>query len=223
MAAKVLVVAVPTTLLGLASIRVYGVSEAKRDGLFSPRQLCVYDPIPQSQHYQFIADQPGVMERGLGSVRESLLPYVKAVQVKLIPLGACVSVKVGTVNLYHAGEDVYHFLCAPPPGFLPRVGTITMAGLVGMLLARKGSPFKRVAVPLSLMTTGATVCYPAQAVVLLKVSGNKLYSAAQWSSASVSSLLTSSPKDPGASPPPQAQILWRLRSPQQRLSQGKRL
>lgn len=35
--------------------------------------------------------------------------------------------------------DVYYYLKDPPPEFLPRFGTITMAGLLGMFLARKGT------------------------------------------------------------------------------------
>lgn len=35
--------------------------------------------------------------------------------------------------------DVYFYLKDPPPEFLPRFGTITMAGLLGMFLARKGN------------------------------------------------------------------------------------
>lgn len=35
--------------------------------------------------------------------------------------------------------DVYYYLKDPPPEFLPRFGTITMAGLLGMFMARKGN------------------------------------------------------------------------------------
>lgn len=35
--------------------------------------------------------------------------------------------------------DVYYYLKDPPPEFIPRFGTITMAGLLGMFLARKGN------------------------------------------------------------------------------------
>lgn len=34
--------------------------------------------------------------------------------------------------------DIFYYLKDPPPEFLPRFGTITMAGLLGMFLARKG-------------------------------------------------------------------------------------
>ncbi|XP_022607403.1 MICOS complex subunit MIC27-like [Seriola dumerili] len=191
MAAKVVMVAVPT-VLGIASIRVYTVSEAPADGLVTREQLNIYTPLPQSAQVQFVQERPGVIESGLTTARESILPLAQAVK------GACVSVKRGSVNLYHAGEDAYYYLKDPPPGFLPRFGTITMAGLLGMFLARKGSRFKRLAVPLGLMSAGASVCYPAQAVAVLKVTGKKVYAAGQWSSAAVSSLLTSKPKEPVA-------------------------
>ncbi|XP_029917766.1 MICOS complex subunit MIC27 isoform X2 [Myripristis murdjan] len=181
-------VAVPT-VLGIASIRVYRVSDAPPDGLISRETLSVYTPVPQSPLFHFVAEKPGALESGLTKVRETILPLVQAAQ------GACVSVKKGSVNLYHAGEDVYYYLKDPPPGFLPRLGTITMAGLLGMFLARKGSRFKRVAVPLGLMSAGASVCYPAQAVAVLKLTGKRLYAAGQWSSASVSSLFTSKSKE----------------------------
>uniref|UniRef100_UPI0037E738D0 MICOS complex subunit MIC27 n=1 Tax=Semicossyphus pulcher TaxID=241346 RepID=UPI0037E738D0 len=191
MAAKVAIVAVPT-VLGLASIRVYTVSDAPTEGLVTREKLNIYTPLPQSSPAQFVPESPGVIQRGLTTAREGIRPLVQGVK------GACVSVKTGSVNLYHAGEDVYYYLKDPPPGFLPRFGTITMAGLLGMFLARKGSRFKRVAVPMGLMSAGASVCYPAQAVAALKVTGKKVYAAGQWSSTAVSSLLTSKPQEPVA-------------------------
>ncbi|KAM9850309.1 MICOS complex subunit MIC27 isoform 2-T2 [Aulostomus maculatus] len=191
MAAKAVMVAVPT-VLGIASIRVYTVSDAPIDGLITREKLNIYNPLPKSAQAQFVPDSPGAIESGLTTVRESILPLVKAVK------GACVSVKRGSVNLYHAGEDVYYYLKEPPPEFLPRFGTITMAGLLGMFLARKGSRFRRIAVPLGLMSAGASVCYPAQTVAVFKVTGKKVYAAGQWCSAAVSTLLPSKSQDPVA-------------------------
>ncbi|KAM9377231.1 MICOS complex subunit MIC27 [Pholidichthys leucotaenia] len=184
MAAKVVMVAVPT-VLGIASIRVYTVKDIPADQLVTREKLNIYTRLPQSARTQFVPESPGVVESGLTAARESLLPFIQAVK------GACVSVKRGTVSLYRAGEDAYYYLKDPPPGFLPRFGTVTMAGLLGMFLARKGSRFKRLVIPLGLMSAGASVCYPAQTVAVLKVTGKKAYAAGQWSSAAVSSLLTS--------------------------------
>uniref|UniRef100_A0A3P8R3Q0 MICOS complex subunit n=1 Tax=Astatotilapia calliptera TaxID=8154 RepID=A0A3P8R3Q0_ASTCA len=177
-------VAVPT-VLGIASLRVYSVNEAPADGLVTREKPNIYNPVLQSAQSKFVPESPGVIEGGVTTAREIVLPFVHAVK------GACISVKRGSIDLYHAGEDLYYYLKDPPPGFLPRFGTITVAGLLGMFLARKGSRFKRLAVPLGLMSAGASVCYPAQAVAVLKVTGKKVYAAGQWSRAAASSLLAS--------------------------------
>ncbi|XP_061691779.1 MICOS complex subunit MIC27 isoform X2 [Syngnathoides biaculeatus] len=197
MAAKVAMVAVPA-VLGIASIRVYTISEVPTEGLITREKLNIYTPVAKSAQVQRVADQPGVIENGLTTAREGLLPFVHVVKE------AYVSVKRGSVNLYHAGEDMYYYLKDPPPGFLPRFGTITMAGLLGMFLARKGSRLKRIAVPLGLMSAGASVCYPAQAVAVFKVTSKKMYAAGQWSRAALGSLLTSSSPEHDAAPQPQA-------------------
>lgn len=188
MAAKVVMVAVPT-VLGIASIRVYTVSEAPTDGV-SREKLNIYAPLSPSSQTKLVPGNPGVIESGLTTAREAVLPAYQTVK------GAGVSVKTGTINLYHTGQDVFYYLKDPPPDFLPRFGTITMAGLLGMFLTRKGSRFKKLALPLGLMSAGASVCYPAQAVALCKVTGKKLYTAGQWGSATVSSLFVS--KEPAA-------------------------
>ncbi|XP_053735936.1 MICOS complex subunit MIC27 isoform X2 [Synchiropus splendidus] len=182
-------VAVPT-VLGFASIRVYTVSQTPTNFQSTREQLNVYTPLPWSTQSHGVSQQPGIIESSVTSARHGVLPFVHAVK------GACVSVKKGGINLYHAGQDVYYYLKDPPPGFLPRSGTIAMAGLLGMFLARKGSRLKRLALPLGLMTAGATLCYPAQAVAVFKVTGKTAYAAGRWSSSTVSSLFSS--KAPGA-------------------------
>ncbi|XP_010780889.1 MICOS complex subunit MIC27 [Notothenia coriiceps] len=186
MAAKVVMLAVPT-VMGIASIRVYTVSEAPTDGLLTRERLNIYTPLPMFAQALFVPETPGVIQNGLTTARQGIRPFVQAVK------GACISVKTKSVNLYHKGQDAYYYLKDPPPELLPRFGTITMAGVLGMFLARKGSQLKRVAVPLGLMTAGASVCYPAQTVAVFKITGKKVYSAGQWTGASVSSLFASKP------------------------------
>ncbi|XP_068596647.1 MICOS complex subunit MIC27 [Brachionichthys hirsutus] len=193
MAAKVVMVAVPT-VLGIASIRVYTVEEAPADGMASREKLNFYTQLPPSGPAHFVPARPGLIQSGVTAAREGVLPLVQAVK------GACFSLKSAAVNVRHAGEDVYYYLKDPPPDFLPRFGTITMAGLLGMFLSRKGSRFKRVAVPLGLMSAGASVCYPAQTVAVVKVAGKKLYAAGRWSSGATASLLTTEPQEPPPSP-----------------------
>ncbi|XP_026860675.2 MICOS complex subunit MIC27 [Electrophorus electricus] len=173
------VVAVPA-VLGIASIRVYAVNETNTEGLLSPRELSIYSTLHQGHHY--MEKEPGVLQRGLGKVRGSLQSYVKNIK------GAFVSVKVMAVNLYHGGEDIYHFLKDPPSGFAPRVAVITVSGLAGVILARKGSRLKRLILPLSLTMAGFAMCYPIQTIAILKVGGKNIYAASQWTSETVASL-----------------------------------
>lgn len=109
-ASQVVMVAVPT-VLGIASIRVYTVSEAPADGLVSREkvslsfnisptsalwslsiksnvaltclcgQLNVYTPVAQSAHDELVPEQPGVIQKGLTTARETIQPYVRATQV----------------------------------------------------------------------------------------------------------------------------------------------
>ncbi|XP_034037745.1 MICOS complex subunit MIC27 [Thalassophryne amazonica] len=197
MAAKVVMVAVPT-VLGIASIRVHTGSDT-HTGHISQQKLNVYTPLPPFSQAHFISENSGIIEHGVTTVREALLPLVQTVK------GACVSMKQGSVNLYHAGEDVYYYLKYPPADFLPRFCTITVTGLLGMFLARRGGRFKGVAMPLGLMSVGAAVCYPAQVVTVLKVTGKKVYAAGQWTSSAVSLLLSSKPKELPA-PQPQSAV-----------------
>ncbi|XP_077097327.1 MICOS complex subunit MIC27 isoform X2 [Siphateles boraxobius] len=104
---------------------------------------------------------------------------------------ALTSVKVGVISVYQAGQDTYHFLRDPPPGFLPRVGVIGVSGLGGLVLARKGTRLKRIVVPLGLAAAGTAVCYPTQTVAVLKITGKKVYTV----SSSVASMLKSKPKE----------------------------
>uniref|UniRef100_A0A3B4BSH6 MICOS complex subunit n=2 Tax=Pygocentrus nattereri TaxID=42514 RepID=A0A3B4BSH6_PYGNA len=164
-------------------------TEEKTDEHISPRELSVYNP--EAPVTQYVDEQPGRLQAGLGRMRVGLQPYVRAVQ------DACTSVKVGVMSLYQAGQDTYEFLRDPPPGFLPRVGVITVSGLAGLVLARKGSRIKRIGVPLAFTAVGTAVCYPTQTVGVLKFTGKKVYSA----SSVVASVLKSKPKADVTVPP----------------------
>lgn len=157
-------------------------NETKNE-LISPRELSIYSPdVPAGP---LVEEHPGVVQTGLGAVRTGLQPYVRAVQ------SAFTSAKVGVISVYQAGQDTYHFLRDPPPGFLPRVGVIGVSGLGGLVLARKGSRLKKIVVPLGLATAGTAVCYPTQTVAVLKITGKKVYNV----SSSVASMLKSKPKE----------------------------
>ncbi|XP_006632998.2 MICOS complex subunit MIC27 [Lepisosteus oculatus] len=181
MAAKVLALAAVPGALGLAALRVRAAGDPlEKERLVSPKQMSVY--APPAQKLQFVEEQPGRLQTGLAGAREGLRPYVRSVK------GACSSVKTGVINVVDFVQDTYIYLRDPPPGFLPRVSLMTVSGLAGLVLARKGSRFKKLVFPAGLVAAGAAVCYPAQAVAFLKVTGKKAYAASQWTSGAASSL-----------------------------------
>ncbi|XP_031664261.1 MICOS complex subunit MIC27 isoform X2 [Oncorhynchus kisutch] len=195
MAATVVKLAVIPAAMGLASFRVYAMSQYKTETvLLSPRELSIYAPDPPATHY--MNEQPGALQNGLGVVRVGLQPYVTAVK------NAYTSVKVGAVTVYTAGHDTYEFLRDPSPGFMPRVGVITVSGLAGLILARKGSRLMRLGVPLGMATVGTSVCYPTQTVGVVKITGQKMYVASQYTTSSMASIFKSKPKE--VTPPTQA-------------------
>ncbi|XP_068963253.1 MICOS complex subunit MIC27-like isoform X2 [Petaurus breviceps papuanus] len=91
-----------------------------------------------------------------------------------------------------AATDAYVYLKNPPEDFLPKIGVITASGLVGLISAKKGSKLKKIAYPLGLAALGASVCYPAQAVVITKITGKKAYATSQWIYEVLGSLWTES-------------------------------
>ncbi|NXG59813.1 MIC27 protein, partial [Hemiprocne comata] len=156
--------------LPFACITVYAATEKESKGqLVKPNQLPIYCPPPLKSKY--VEEQPGHLQQQLSAVRQTAGRY----------LGWCrdafVFVKNGIMDSIQFGKDAYVYLKNPPPEFLPKVGVITISGLAGIVLARKGSRFKKIAYPLGLTSLGISVCYPAQAVMLAKVMGKKFSSA----------------------------------------------
>ncbi|XP_070305552.1 MICOS complex subunit MIC27 isoform X1 [Salvelinus sp. IW2-2015] len=185
---KVVKLAAISAAMGMASFQVYAMSEDKTETVrLSPRELSIYAPDPPATHY--MDEQPGDLQSGLGVVRVGLLPYVRAVK------NAYTSVKVGAVTVYTAGHDTYEFLRDPPPGFFPRVSVITVSGLAGLILARKGPHLMMLGVPLGMATVGMAVCYPTQTVAVVKMTGQKMYAANQYTTSYVASTFKSKPKE----------------------------
>ncbi|KAK3508994.1 hypothetical protein QTP70_015745 [Hemibagrus guttatus] len=172
MVAKVVKWTVIPAALGLASFRVYAMTEDRTDEQISPRELPIYSADLPALHY--VEERAGHLQSGIGLMRARFQSCVRAVQ------NTCTSVKVRAISLYQTGQDTYNFLKDPPPGFLPRVGIITVSGLSGLILARKGSRTKRIGVSLVMTSVGAAVCYPLHTVAVLQVTGKKVYTATSF-------------------------------------------
>ncbi|XP_044162106.1 MICOS complex subunit MIC27 [Bufo gargarizans] len=195
MVSKILkLAAVPAGLLA-SSYGLYAVSEREAKGdRVNPRQLSVY--IVPLQELRFIEAQPGRVQCAFSAARKAVWPAVTWTR------NACISIRNGVEETVQFGRDSYLYLKNPPPEFLPRVGIISVSGLAGLVLARKGSRLKKVAYPLGLGALGASICYPAQTVIFAKVTGKKLYSAGHRTYDAVSSLWKTKPQKDRAIPAP---------------------
>ncbi|MBZ3883578.1 MICOS complex subunit MIC27 [Sciurus carolinensis] len=167
------------------SVRVSREEEYKKK-LIRPDQLPIYATPPLQSKY--VEEQPGHLQMGFASIRTTTGHYIGWCK------GVYVFVKNGIMDTVQIGKDAYVYLKNPPRDFLPKMGVITISGLAGLVSARKGSGFKKVAYPLGLATLGATVCYPVQSVIIAKVTGKKAYATSQQIYEAFKSLWTKSNK-----------------------------
>ncbi|XP_003471013.1 MICOS complex subunit MIC27 isoform X3 [Cavia porcellus] len=160
--------------------------EESKKQLVRPEQLPIYTVPPLQSKY--VEEHPGYLQMGFASIRTTTSCYI----------GWCKStyvlVKNGIMDTVQFGKDTYVYLKNPPRDFLPKLGVITISGLVGLVSARKGPRFKKIAYPLGLATVGATVCYPVQSVIIAKVTGSKAYAISQQIYEAFKSLWTKSTK-----------------------------
>ncbi|XP_041885201.1 MICOS complex subunit MIC27 [Corvus kubaryi] len=181
MAAKVAKLAAVCSGLPFVCITVYAATEKEsKSQLVKPDKLPIYSAPPLKSKY--IEEQPGHLQQQLSAVRQTTGRYFGWCQ------SAFVFVKNGIVDAIQFGKDAYVYLNNPPPDFLPKASVITVSGLAGVVLARKGSRFKKIAYPLGLTAVGYSVCYPAQSVVIAKVTGKKLLCASHQTYEAVRSL-----------------------------------
>uniref|UniRef100_A0A8C5MZU2 MICOS complex subunit n=1 Tax=Leptobrachium leishanense TaxID=445787 RepID=A0A8C5MZU2_9ANUR len=174
--------------LALTSYGLYAASDREPKGdLLNPSQLPIYSvPLQKSK---FIEEQPGRIEIGLSVARQMVSPYV--VWSKHF-FG---SIQSGILDTIEFGKDSYVYLKNPPPEFLARAGIITVSGLAGLVLARKGTRLKKIVYPMGLTALGISICYPAQAVLFAKLTGRKVYVTSHRTYDAISSLWKTSYKE----------------------------
>nr|XP_012645546.1 MICOS complex subunit MIC27 isoform X1 [Microcebus murinus] len=178
--------AMPAGLIN-ASISVHAAREEEyKKQLMKPEQLPIYTAPPLQSKY--VEEQPGHLQMGFASIRTTTGRYVAWCK------GVYVFVKNGIMDTVQFGKDAYVYLKNPPRDFLPKMGVITVSGLVGLVSSRKGSRFKKITYPLGLAALGATVCYPVQSVIIAKVTGKRVYATSQQIYEGVKSLWTKSSK-----------------------------
>ncbi|XP_048370863.1 MICOS complex subunit MIC27 isoform X2 [Sphaerodactylus townsendi] len=174
--------AVPATL-ACASINVSAAMEEEpKSQPVKPHQLSFYNEPTLKSRY--VDEKPGGLQSGISSVRKSTGYYIDGLK------NVYFFIKNGVISSIQFGKDAYVYLKNPPPEFLPKVGAITISGLTGIVLAKKGSRFKKIAYPVGLSALCISLCYPAQSIVVAKVSGRKLYSASHKTYEAIGSLWT---------------------------------
>ncbi|NWZ63640.1 MIC27 protein, partial [Acrocephalus arundinaceus] len=167
--------------LPFVCITVHAATEQEtKSQLVAPDKLPIYAAPPLKSKY--IEEQPGHLQQQLSAVRRTIGSYFGWSQ------SAYVFVRNGIMDSVQFGRDAYVYLNNPPPEFFPKAAVITVSGLAGVVLARKGSRFKKIAYPLGLTAVGYSVCYPAESVVIAKVTGQKLLSASHQTYEAVRSL-----------------------------------
>ncbi|NXQ18979.1 MIC27 protein, partial [Peucedramus taeniatus] len=167
--------------LPFVCITVYAATEKEsKSQLVKPDKLPIYSAPPLRSRY--LEEQPGLLQQRLAALRRTTGRYFGWCQ------SVYVFIKNGIMDSVQFGKDAYVYLNNPPPEFLPKATVIMVSGLAGVMLARKGSRFKKIAYPLGLTTVGYSVCYPAQSVVIAKVTGKKLLCASHQTYEAVRSL-----------------------------------
>ncbi|XP_058052728.1 MICOS complex subunit MIC27 [Ahaetulla prasina] len=177
--------ALPTVLAWTSTHALDAAEGEQKSRRIRAHQLPIYNAPPLESRY--VDEKPGRLQTRISSVRKTTSYYLKNCK------DAYLFVKGGVTTSLQFGKDAYVYLKNPPPEFLPKVSVITVSGLTGIVLARKGSRFKKIAYPMCLGSLGISLCYPAQSVIVAKVTGSKIYAASHKMYTTVGSLWTKKP------------------------------
>ncbi|XP_033640714.1 MICOS complex subunit MIC27-like [Asterias rubens] len=148
--------------LGLPVVKADAVTnpgEAKRQGVL-PRNLSIYDDA-QVEYQINPVDTSGYLYQAVSIVRQNVWTVSDSVQ------GAVEKVKQAYKFAEQKEKDIVEFV-KTEEGFYQRAGVITLAGLTGVVLARKGGMLRKIFYSGGLMTATASLCYPYQVVRITK-------------------------------------------------------
>ncbi|XP_071804357.1 MICOS complex subunit MIC27-like [Asterias amurensis] len=148
--------------LGLPVVKADAVTnpgEAKRQGVL-PRNLSIYDDA-QVEYRINPVDTSGYLYQAVSIVRQNVWTVSDSVQ------GAVEKVKQAYKFAEQKEKDIVEFV-KTEEGIYQRAGVITLAGLTGVVLARKGGMLRKIVYSGGLMTATASLCYPYQVVRITK-------------------------------------------------------
>lgn len=133
--------------------------------LVKPKDLPLYPEENEEWELQVDDRENNALEDVISKVREQIWKMSDACQ------GAIDT----TRNVYNKAEktttDVVTYI-KTEEGFFPRAGVISLAGLTGIVLARKGGIFRKFVYSGGLMSGTAALCYPYKAVQLSQAEYN---------------------------------------------------
>lgn len=154
--------------LSLLTFKVYASQkkESPHKTSLKVNELSLYS-VPEGQS-KYVEEPRTQLEESISHLRQYCEPYTSRCQ----EIYSQTEPKMQ--SLVQWGLDSYEYLQNAPPGFLPRLGVIGFAGVVGLLLAR-GSKIKKLVYPPTFMGLAASLYYPQQAIIFAQVSGEKLY------------------------------------------------
>ncbi|XP_078738799.1 MICOS complex subunit Mic27-like isoform X4 [Lampetra fluviatilis] len=169
--------------------------------LIQPDELSVYDVSPRHRG-RFQAERPGRLEEAVRSARLAVQPHAA-----WIPgVAGRVSSAVRSVATFSV--ESYRFLREPPATFFPRLGFISGAGLLGLLLSLRGSRARRWLSGGSATALAASICYPESAVSIAQAGAEKTLAASMAAVTWGASLWKAAPptqQQPQQQPQPQPQ------------------
>ncbi|XP_071492277.1 MICOS complex subunit MIC27-like [Diadema antillarum] len=125
-----------------------------------PKELPIYDE-PKLAEYQLQPEGSSSLRDSVSVVRKYIWKFSDTFQ--------------GAVNMtkrtYQTTEETFQSVVKyikTEEGFYPRAGVISIAGMAGLVLARKGGFIRKVVYSGGLMTATASLCYPYKAVRIAK-------------------------------------------------------
>ncbi|XP_038052084.1 MICOS complex subunit MIC27-like [Patiria miniata] len=135
-----------------------------------PKELPIYDePSSEAEYRLEPIDTSGYVYQAVSVVRQNIWKFSESVE------GAVEKTKQAYRFVEKTEQDIIAYI-KTEEGFYPRVSAIALAGLTGVVLARKGGVFRKVLYSGVLMTATASVCYPYQVVKITKAEYQSLQS-----------------------------------------------
>ncbi|XP_069748538.1 MICOS complex subunit MIC26-like [Narcine bancroftii] len=168
------------TSLAFVSIPVFAQSKEETKKVLKVEQMSLYTT--PAKTFRFEEAKPTRLEESISMLRKSAEPYTTQYQ------GVYNNFKPKIEQTVQFGKDSYTFLKNPPPGFYPRAGVITLAGVAGLLLAGRGSRVRKIIYSCGFVAACGSLYYPQATVEIAKATSSSFYEMSMQTYLTVESL-----------------------------------